>query len=132
MSGNLSDVGLPQPLGPFASLASLTISKEVYLPDLSAGLTYNLDTYAPFGYTVTEVYQIQCSSGSVTAALKINGTAITGLSSISVTSTPQNVAATGADTVAVGDTLSLNFSSNSGARIFNSPWQRPEPRSLQG
>ncbi|MFI4954555.1 MAG: hypothetical protein ACHP9Y_01430 [Gammaproteobacteria bacterium] len=95
---------------------TLTISKQVYLQNLNAGLTYDLDTYAPFGYTVTEVYQIQTSSGSVTAALQINGTNITGLSSISVTSTAQNVAATGANTVAVGDALTLVFSSNSAAQ----------------
>jgi hypothetical protein len=112
---NNSDLGLPLLLGPFASLSSMTISKQVYLPNLSAGLSYNLDTYAPFGYTVTEAYQIQTSSGTVTAALKINGTSITGLSSISVSSTPQNVAATGANTVSVGNTLSLVFSSNSSA-----------------
>jgi hypothetical protein len=109
----LTDVGLPTPLGSFATAQTITISKQVYIPDLSAGLTYPLDTYAPFGYIVTEVYQIQTSSGSVTAALKINGTNITGLSSISVSSTPQNVAATGANTVAVGDALSLVFSSSS-------------------
>lgn len=110
---NISDVGLPNPLGPFASISTLTISKQVFIPNLLAGLTYPLDTYAPFGYTVTEVYQIQTSSGTVTAALKINGTAITGLSSISVTSTPQNVAATGANTVSVGNAVSLVFSSAS-------------------
>lgn len=113
---NNSDLGIPVPLGPFASLANLTISKQVFLSNLNAGLVYSLDTYAPFGYTVTEVYQIQTSSGTVTAALKINGTAITGLSSISVTSTPQNVAATAANTLSVGDALSLVFSSNSGAQ----------------
>ena len=113
---NQSDLGLPIPLGPFASLGSSTISKQVFLSDLSAGLSYDLDTYAPFGYTVTEVYQIQTSSGTVTAALKINGTAITGLSSISVSSTPQNVSASGANAVAVGDTLSLVFSSNVSAQ----------------
>jgi hypothetical protein len=110
---NLSDVGLPNTLGPFAPISTLTISKQVFLQNLFGGLTYPLDTYAAFGYTVTEVYQIQTSSGTVTAALKINGTAITGLSSISVTSTAQNVAATGANTVSVGNALSLVFSSAS-------------------
>jgi hypothetical protein len=108
---NLSDLGLPNPLGPFASINTLTISKQVFLPNLLAGSTYPLDTYAAFGYTVTDVKQIQTSSGTVTAALKINGTAITGLSSISVTSTPQNVAATGANVLSAGDALSLVFSS---------------------
>jgi hypothetical protein len=112
---NYSDLGLPNPLGPFASLNQLTISKQIFLPNLNAGLTYPLDTYAPFGYTVTEVYQIQTSSGTVTAALQINSTNITGLGSISVSSTPQNLSATGGNTVAVGDALSLVFSSPSAA-----------------
>ena len=108
--------GVPALLGPLASLNALTISKQVYLSDLSAGLTYDLDTYAPFGYTVTNVYQIQTSSGTVTAALQINGTNITGLSGIAVSSTPQNVTATAANTVAIGNTLSLVFSSNASAQ----------------
>jgi len=116
---NLSDVGLPTPLGPFASASSLVISKQVYLSNLNAGLTYDIDTYAAFGYTITNVYQIQTSSGTVTAALKINSTNITGLGGISVTSTPQNVSASGANTVSVGDRVQLVFSSNASAININ-------------
>ena len=99
----LSDLGLP---------ITFTISKQIYLANLTAGLSYDLDTCAAFAYVVTNVYQIQTSSGTVTAALQINGTNITGLGSIAVDSTAQNVAATGANTVAIGNTLSLVFSSN--------------------
>lgn len=98
---NLSDLGLPVHLGSFASASVLIISKQLYFPSLVAGLTYDIDTYAAFGYTITNVYQIQTSSGTVTAAIKINGTNITGLGSISVTSTPQNVVATAANVVAI-------------------------------
>ena len=108
---SLSDIGLPTPLLP----VPLTISKQVYLPNLNAGLTYPLDTYAPFGYTVTNVYKIQTSSGTVTATLQINGTNITGLSGLSVTSTPNSYNASGANSVAFGNALSLVFSSNSSA-----------------
>jgi hypothetical protein len=97
----------------------MDISKQIYLPSLAAGLTYDIDTYATFPYTINDVYQIQTSSGTVTAAVKINGTAVTGLSSISVSSTAQNVAATGANSVAVGDRVQLVFSSNSGAQNIN-------------
>jgi hypothetical protein len=110
---NLSDLGLPIPLGAFASASELTISKQVFLSNLDAGSTYPLDTYAAFGYTVTALLGIQCASGTVTAALKINGTPITGLSSIAVTDTAQNVNATGDNVVAVGNALSLVFSSSS-------------------
>ena len=108
---NLSDLGLPAPLGPFSSISTLTISKQIYLTNLNAGLTYDIDTYAAFGYTITNAYQIQTSSGTVTAAIKINGTSVTGLSSISVTSTPQNVTATAANVVAVGNKVQIVFSS---------------------
>jgi len=104
-----SDLGLPIPV------PGETISKQIYLPNLNAGLAYDLDTYAAFAYTINELYQIQTSSGTVTAAVKINGTAVTGMSSISVSSTAQNVAASGANTVSVGDRVQLVFSSNSGA-----------------
>lgn len=110
---NFTDLGLPNLLGPFAPINTLTISKQVFLPDVSAGLTYPLDTYAAFGYTVTAVKQIQTASGTVTAAVKINGTSVTGLSSISVSSTPQNVTASGGNTVSIGDALSLVLSSPS-------------------
>jgi hypothetical protein len=116
---NLSDLGLPIPLGAFASVSALVISKQIYLPNLNAGLTYDIDTYAAFGYTITEVFQIQTSSGTVTAALQINATNITGLSSISVSSTPQNVAATAANIVPVGNRVQLVFSSNAGATNIN-------------
>jgi hypothetical protein len=116
---NLTDLGFPNLLGPFASASTLVISKQVYLPNLNAGLTYDIDTYAAFAYTVNNVYQIQTSSGTVTAALQINGTNITGLSSISVTSTPQNVTAIAANTVAIGDRVQLVFSSNAGATNVN-------------
>jgi hypothetical protein len=110
---NLTDLGLPNSLGPFASLSSLVISKQIYLPNLLAGLTYDIDTYAAFAYTITDVFQIQTSSGTVTAAVKINGTNVTGLSGISVSTTPQNVTATAANVVAVGDRVQLVFSSSS-------------------
>jgi hypothetical protein len=101
------------------TISGETISKQIYLPNLNAGLTYDLDTYAAFPYTINEVYQIQTSSGTVTAAVKINTTAVTGLGSISVSSTPQNVAATGANSVKVGDQVQLVLSSNSGATNIN-------------
>ena len=99
--------------------SNLTISKQIYLPNLIAGLTYDIDTYAEFGYTIVEVDQIQTSAGTVTAAIQIGGTNVTGLSSISVSSTPQNVSATGANTVAAGNRVQIVFSSNSGATNIN-------------
>jgi hypothetical protein len=98
---------------------SLTISKQIYLPNLNAGLTCDIDTDAAFGYTITEVDQIQTSAGTVTAAVQIGGTNVTGLGSISVSSTPQNVSATGANTVAAGNRVQIVFSGNAGATNIN-------------
>jgi hypothetical protein len=99
------------------TVSTLTISKELSFPNLNAGLTYDIDTYAAFAYTITELWQMQTSSGSVTATVKINGTAVTGLSSLSINSTGPftNYPATGANTVNVGDQVQIVFSSNSGA-----------------
>ena len=52
-------------------------------------------------------------SGTVTVAAKINGTNITGLSAVSVTSTKATTNGTAANTVAVGDEISFTFSSAS-------------------
>lgn len=108
-----SDLGLPIPI------PSLALSYQFNVPNLVGGLTYDINTYAVFAYTINEVYQIQTSAGTVTAAIKINGTAVTGLGAISVSSTPQNVAATAANTVSVGDRVQVVFSGNAGATNIN-------------
>ena len=68
---NLSDLGLPIPS---SNASGLIISKQFYVPSLSV-VTYPLDTFAAFPYTITYVYQFQTSSGTVDAVIKINGTA---------------------------------------------------------
>lgn len=55
------------------------------------------------------------TSGTITGALKINGTNITGLSALSFTSAEDEELATAANSLAVGDTLTLVTSSNSAA-----------------
>jgi hypothetical protein len=52
-------------------------------------------------------------SGSCTVDVQINGTGVTGLTGISVTSTPQTVSATALNTMAIGDKLTLVVSSPS-------------------
>lgn len=76
--------------------------------------TYILDQSARHAYSVENIY-IKTSSGSCTAKLQINTTDITGISSVSVTSTEANASATAANSVSVGDTLKLVISSNSSA-----------------
>lgn len=87
--------------------------------DLTTGAnnTYSLDSAAGFNYTINSV-NIRTASGTITAAIKINGTNVTGLSAISVTSTPQDVAATAANTVVANDRVTVVFSSNSAATFI--------------
>lgn len=75
--------------------------------------TVYLTTYAPFACTIDSIQNIKTTSGTVTAAVKINGTNVTGLSAVAVTSTVQDVSASGANTVAVGDEITLVLSSAS-------------------
>lgn len=56
-----------------------------------------------------EIYTV---SGTCTAALKINGVSITGLSAVAVTSTPQEPVATALNAAAPGDILTLVITSN--------------------
>ena len=93
---------------------SYTISKQFTLIT-GANSTYAVDSYADFAYTINGVNAIKTSSGTITAAIQINGTNVTGLSAIAVTSTPANVTATAANTVNVGDRVTVVFTSASSA-----------------
>ena len=83
--------------------------------DVGSDADFTIDQYASFGYTVdTAVYET--GSGTVTANVKINGTSITGLSALSITSTEGGpTTASGGKTLVAGDTLSVTFSSSSAA-----------------
>lgn len=67
---------------------------------------------APFGFTINS-FTADDDSGTVTVAVKINGTDVTGLSAVAVSSTKATTNATAANTVAAGDVVSLTFSSAS-------------------
>lgn len=64
---------------------------------------------------INGLFNLKTSSGTITAGLQINGTNITGLAGLSVTSTPQSPSASGANTVNIGDRVTLVLSSNSSA-----------------
>lgn len=74
--------------------------------------TYTIDLYAEFSYTINEI-KIISASGTCSAALQINGTNITGISSVSVSSTIATGTATGANSVASGNKVTLVLTSNS-------------------
>lgn len=69
--------------------------------------TYYLNAYVTRAHTVATVYGLQTTSGTATVTLKKNGSGVTGWTSLSVTSTPQNVSASAAVSLAVGDVFTL-------------------------
>lgn len=81
----------------------------------AANQTIYADPEALFAYTINSVQGAATSSGSITLAVKINGVDVTGLSAVSITSTPADTNATAANTVAVGDVVTWVFTSNSAA-----------------
>lgn len=77
--------------------------------------TIVLMSYATFAIRIKSVKNIKTSAGTVSAAFKINGTNITGLSSVSVTSTTQSPSASALNTMTVGDRLTIVLSSSAGS-----------------
>jgi len=84
------------------------------LVEVAADTTYRLGGPSAFAYTIDSL-DVETASGTITVAVKVNGTAVTGLSAVAASSTPASATATAANTVAVGDYLTFVTSSNSGA-----------------
>jgi len=84
------------------------------LLDTGANNEYVMVQDASFGFTIVKAYY-KTASGTITANVKINTTSVTSLSALGLTSSEQNATATGANTVAAGDSVSVTFSSNSSA-----------------
>jgi hypothetical protein len=77
-----------------------------------AATTYTLELYAQYAYTINQL-KIISASGTCTVAVKINGVDVTGISAVSVSSTIATANASAANTVAVGDKITLVTTSNS-------------------
>lgn len=60
-----------------------------------------------FAGSLVSITGLRTQSGTITMAVKIGTTDVTSLSALSVTSTPQDVTATGANTVAAGDNINI-------------------------
>jgi len=100
--------------------------QEVAIADTVAGkrvLTFHseapgdgevaLVSYATFPFTVKQVFNLKTSSGTVTASFQIDGVNITSLSGLAVTSSQQSPSASGANSVGIGDRLTLLLASGS-------------------
>jgi len=92
----------------------LTISKQFFL-SAGANATYPLDSGAGFAYTITKLKSAAVATGSISAAIQINSVNVTNLSAVSITGVAADTSATGANTVAVGNRVTVVLSSNSSA-----------------
>lgn len=99
------------------SLATFPTSVNTYGSFYAAAPTVkNIPLFtATRATTINELRGVDTSAGTATISIQINGVNVTGLSNLSVTSTPQNFTASGANTVAVGARVTVNISAVSSA-----------------
>jgi hypothetical protein len=72
----------------------------------------------PYALLFDEVLGVVCTTGTLTLSFLINGVGITGLTSISVNQTPQDISSTALNTMAVGDVLTFTIASASSDSSF--------------
>ena len=113
-AGNLSDAIAQEVIDRNAAIADTLTDSIGGLVETAANTTYRLGGPSAFAYTIDSL-DVETDSGTITVAVKINGTPVTGLSAVSASSTPSSAAATAANTVAVGDYLTFEGSANSAA-----------------
>lgn len=83
---------------------------EVRYPE---NMDYRIVTNTRWPFTVVSA-TLETDAGTLTAAIKINSTAVTSLSAIAVTSTESQTTATAAKDAVIGDNIVLTVSSVSG------------------
>ena len=76
--------------------------------------TYIMLYKAPVAFTINSLDSVS-TTGTFTAAIQIAGTNVTGLSAVSVTSSATNTVATGANSVAAGQQITVVITSASGS-----------------
>jgi hypothetical protein len=79
-----------------------------------ANYTYILDQSAAYAYTINTLIA-QTSAGTATAEIAIGGTAVTGISALSLSSTPATGTATALRSVSIGNQVTLIVSNVSSA-----------------
>jgi hypothetical protein len=100
----------------FATSAHTHTVTDVFTGFIAAGADqhYTIDQKAGFQYTIVTL-DIVTSSGTCTAALEIDGTPVTGISAVSVSSSEATGTASAANVVSAANTLELVLSSCSSA-----------------
>jgi hypothetical protein len=97
---------------PAASIVGF-VSEGNFFSGTVADSTITLVSKARFARTINGIYGLKTSAGTCTVSVRINGTAVTGLGSLSVTSSTQDATATAANAIAIGDIVTLVISSSS-------------------
>jgi hypothetical protein len=93
-------------------ITSLWVNSYTGMMAAPADGTYTIDLYAAFAGTINSL-KIITDSGTTTAAVKINGTNVTGISAVSVSSSIATGTASAANAFVVGDKITLVLSSSS-------------------
>jgi head-tail adaptor len=91
------------------------IRQGTFYSGAPANGTIVIISYAEYEFTINRLNNLKTESGSITLSVLKNGVAITGLSNLAVTSTPQNPEATAGNAVSVGDRITFVFSNNASA-----------------
>jgi hypothetical protein len=110
--GDKGDPGIQGPAGADGVDANTDDWIEWDYRDIVAGTAadYDLDLKALVPYTIDSAV-MRVDTGTLTVAIKIGSTAVTGLSAVAVDTDIDETAATGANTVAAGDKVMLSVSS---------------------
>jgi hypothetical protein len=90
--------------------------EEVNLQDIGTALpasTYTIVLDAKYARTINEL-TVDAGAGTCTLTMNINGTPVTGISAVSVSTTEATYTATAANAIAVGDIVTIVTTSNSG------------------
>lgn len=96
---------------------AIDLSQGFTVPNPTA-TTHNIVLSATEDGTIQSLTH-KLGTGTLTVAVKINGTSVTGLSAVSVTTTKTTTAATALSTFSAGDTISITITSPSGATTFD-------------
>lgn len=98
---------------PNATLTVTSVKMATVWIGTPANSTITLISYAEYAFTIFGINNLFCSSGSITLTINKNGTPITGLNALSVTSIPQSPTASVNNSVVTGDRITMTLSSNS-------------------
>lgn len=94
------------------SFTGLKIEQLDGMVESPSNKTYIVRQYAKYSGTINDA-TFKTASGTITAAVKINGTNVTTCNGISVTSTASTTTCTAANTFAAGDLITVVTTSNS-------------------